>query len=254
MHPLFDLTGRIALVTGSSRGIGLAMARSLASAGARVVLNGRDPATLEAAARGLAADGIVAATASFDVTDEPGATAAIDAIERDVGPIDALFNNSGVTVRAPLEDVSLADWDRMLATNLSGAFIVGRAVARHMIPRRRGKIVNISSILAEFARYSAGPYVATKGGLKNLTRAMAVDWARHNIQVNAIGPGYFASEMTRPLMENPEFSAWLTQRVPMARWGDVKELGGAAIFLASSASDFMTGQTLYVDGGFTASV
>lgn len=254
MHPLFDLTGRVALVTGSSRGIGLALARALAGAGARIVLNGRDPTTLAATARTLAAEGLATTQACFDVTDEAAVIAAVAAVEREVGPIDILFNNSGVTIRVPLEDVETSEWERLLATNLTGAFKVGRAVARHMIPRRRGKIVNIASVLAEAARFSAGPYVATKGGLKNLTKAMAIDWARHNIQVNAIGPGYFESELTAPLMSDETFDRWLKSRVPMGRWGDVRELGGTAIFLASVASDFMTGQTLYVDGGLTASV
>jgi gluconate 5-dehydrogenase len=252
-HPLFDLTGRVALVTGSSRGIGLALARALASAGARVVLNGRSGATLDDAAAGFAADGIAAATAAFDVTDEAGILAAVERIEREVGPIDILVNNSGINLRRPLLDVETADWDRLIATNLTGPFKVGRAVARHMVARGRGKIINVCSINSELARASITPYVTTKGGLKNLTKGMAVEWARHNIQVNGLGPGYFATEMTAPLAADPAFDAWLTQRVPMGRWGRLDELGGAAIFLASPASDFMTGQVIYVDGGFTAS-
>lgn len=254
MHALFDLTGRVALITGSSRGIGFALARALSSAGARVVLNGRDAKTLAAASAMLAADGIVTASAAFDVTDEAGATAAIAAVERDVGPIDILINNSGITVRRPLEDFETADWDRIMATNLTGAFKVGRAVARHMIGRRRGKIINVCSINSELARYSIAPYVTSKGALKNLTKGMAIDWAKHNIQVNGLGPGYYATELTAPLVADRDFTAWLEKRVPMGRWGDVKDLGGAAIFLSSAASDFMTGQMLYVDGGLTAAV
>jgi gluconate 5-dehydrogenase len=254
MHPLFDLTGRVALITGSSRGIGFALARALSSAGARVVLNGRDAGTLAAASATLAADGIVTAAAAFDVTDEPGATAAIAAVERDVGPIDILINNSGITVRRPLEDFETADWDRIMATNLTGAFKVGRAVARHMIGRQRGKIINVCSINSELARYSIAPYVTSKGALKNLTKGMAIDWAKHNIQVNGLGPGYYATELTAPLVADRDFTAWLEKRVPMGRWGDVKDLGGAAIFLSSAASDFMTGQMLYIDGGLTAAV
>ena len=254
MHPLFDLTGRLALVTGSSRGIGLALSRALASAGARIVLNGRDRATLAATAAALRAEGVDASVAAFDVTDEPAIVAEVARVEREVGAIDILVNNSGITVRRPLEDFDTGDWDRIIATNLSGAFKVGRAVARHMIPRGRGKIVNVCSINSELARYSIAPYVASKGGLKNLTKGMAIDWARHGIQVNGLGPGYFATELTAPLVADRDFTAWLEKRVPMGRWGDVKDLGGAAIFLCSPASDFMTGQMLYVDGGVTAAV
>ena len=254
MHPLFDLSGRVALITGSSRGIGVALARALASAGARIVLNGRDAATLEAARATLSAEGVDCSAASFDVADEAGATAAIATVERDFGPIDILVNNSGITVRSPLEDFETADWDRIMATNLTGAFKVGRAVARHMIPRGRGKIVNVCSINSELARYSIAPYVTSKGALKNLTKGMAIDWARHGIQVNGLAPGYFATELTAPLVADREFTGWLEKRVPMGRWGDVKDLGGAAIFLSSAASDFMTGQMIYVDGGLTASV
>jgi gluconate 5-dehydrogenase len=254
MHPLFDLSGRIALVTGSGRGIGLALARALASAGARVVLNGRDRATLERAAGALAAEGHAAGICAFDVTDEAAVEAGVADIESRIGPIDILFNNSGITVRRPLEDFETADWERIMATNLTGAFKVGRAVARRMIPRQRGKIVNICSVNSELARYGITPYVTSKGGLKNLTRGMAIDWARHNIQVNGLAPGYFSTELTAPLQADPEFDAWLKRRVPAGKWGDVRELHGAAIFLASDASNFMTGQLLYIDGGLTASV
>jgi gluconate 5-dehydrogenase len=252
MHPLFDLTGRIALITGSSRGIGTALARALASAGARVVLNGRETTRLELTATQLRHEGIKVTTAAFDVTDEAGATAAIATVEQDIGPIDILVNNSGINLRSPLEDLPTETWERVIGTNLTGAFKVGRAVARHMITRQRGKIINVCSINSELARYSIAPYVTSKGGLKNLTKGMAVDWARYNIQVNGLGPGYYATDMTAPLMQDPEFDAWLRKRVPAGRWGDVKELSGAIIFLASPASDFMTGQMLYVDGGLTA--
>lgn len=252
MHPLFDLSGRIALVTGSSRGIGLSLAQGLASAGARIVLNGRDPAHLTQTQAQLQDQGVSVSVSAFDVTDEPGAIAAIAAIERDLGPIDILINNSGINLRAPLEDLETADWERVMATNLTGAFKVGRAAARHMIGRGRGKIINVCSINSELARYSIAAYVTSKGGLKNLTKAMAVDWARHNIQVNGLGPGYFATDMTAPLKANPEFDNWLRARVPAGRWGDLKDLQGAAIFLSAPASDFMTGQMLYIDGGLTA--
>ena len=254
MHPLFDLRARVALVTGSGRGIGLALSRALATAGARIVLNGRDRTTLDRAAGLLAAEGHAAEVCAFDVTDEAAVEAGIADIESRIGPIDILFNNSGITVRRPLEDFETADWERIMATNLTGAFKVGRTVARRMIPRKRGKIINICSINSELARYSIAPYVTSKGGLKNLTRGMAIDWARHNIQVNGLAPGYFSTELTAPLEADPEFTAWLTRRVPAGKWGDVRDLGGAAIFLASDASDFMTGQMLYIDGGLTASV
>ncbi|MFM1988141.1 MAG: hypothetical protein RJA99_1098 [Pseudomonadota bacterium] len=254
MHPLFDLTGRVALVTGSSRGIGLALARALASAGARIAVNGRDAAAVEASRAALAADGADAFAAPFDVTDEAGIEAAVDAIERDFGPIGILVNNSGITVRRPLEDFETADWDRVIATNLTGAFKVGRAVARRMIPRGHGKVINVCSINSELARYSIAPYVTSKGALKNLTKGMAIDWARHGIRVNGLGPGYFATDLTAPLVADRDFTGWLEKRVPLGRWGDVQELGGAAIFLASPASDFMTGQMVYVDGGLTATV
>jgi len=218
------------------------------------VLNGRDTVHLAQVQAQLRDQGIDAFSAAFDVTDEPGATTAIAAIERDIGPIDILVNNSGINLRAPLEDLETADWERVIATNLTGAFKVGRAVARHMIPRGRGKIINICSINSELARYSIAPYVTSKGALKNLTRGMAIDWARHGIQVNGLAPGYFATELTAPLVADREFTGWLEKRVPMGRWGDVKDLGGAAIFLASAASDFMTGQMVYIDGGLTASV
>lgn len=254
MHPLFDLTGRVALITGSSRGIGFALARALASAGAHLVLNGRDAGSLDRAAQTLRTEGHQVSTCAFDVTDEPAVAAGIAQVESQVGPIDILINNSGITVRKPLEDFDTADWERIMATNLTGAFKVGRAVARHMMGRNRGKIINICSINSELARYSITPYVTSKGGLKNLTKGMAVDWARYNIQVNALAPGYFATELTEPLRANAEFTDWLTRRVPMGKWGDVKDLGGAAIFLAADASNFMTGQMITVDGGLTASV
>lgn len=254
MHPLFDLSGRVALVTGSSRGIGLAMARALGSAGAVVVLNGRDPGTLRTAARALADAGIDAHIAPFDVNDEAAAIAAIDTVERDVGPLRILVNNSGITLRGPLLDLDTAAFEQVVATNLVSAFKVGRAAARRMVPRGRGKIVNVCSINSELARASIGPYVASKGGLKNLTRAMATEWAPHGVQVNGLGPGYIVTDLTAALVADPAFDAWLKRRVPMGRWGQVEDLAGTTIFLASDASDFMTGQVLYVDGGLTAAV
>ncbi|MFN0160378.1 MAG: SDR family oxidoreductase [Burkholderiales bacterium] len=247
----FDLSGRRALVTGSSQGIGLALAKGLAEAGATIVLNGRDAAKLERARLEFPVPQQVALS-SFDVTDENAVESAVAAIESGMGPIDILVNNAGMTIRNPLEDFQTADWHRIMATNLTSAFLVGRAVARRMIPRKRGKIVNICSVNSEAARYSIAPYTASKGALKNLTRGMCVDWARHGIQANALAPGYFETELTRPLVENTEFTAWLKNRTPAQRWGNVTELTGAMVFLASSASDFVNGHVLYVDGGMLA--
>ena len=253
MTTLFDLSGKRALITGSSQGIGLALAHGLASAGAAIVLNGRDGTKLERARAGFP-DSARIECRVFDVTDESAVTAAVDAIEAELCAIDILLNNTGIQIRGPLEEFSSANWHRLISTNLDSVFYVSRATARHMIPRRRGKIINICSVNSEAARYSIAPYTATKGAIKNLTRGMCVDWARHNIQVNGLGPGYFDTELTRPLVENTEFTAWLKNRTPAQRWGNVKELEGAAIFLASGASDFVNGHVLYVDGGMLASL
>ncbi|MBN9072545.1 MAG: glucose 1-dehydrogenase [Rhizobiales bacterium] len=249
---LFDLTGRLALVTGSSKGIGLALARGLAEAGAAVVINGRDAAMVEAACAGLRAEGRTAHARPFDVTDADAVRAAVDAIETGIGPIDILVNNAGIQHRAPLEDFPLDAWERLKATNIDSVFFVGQAVARRMIPRRRGKIINIASVQSELARTGIAPYTATKGAVKMLTKGMATDWARHGLQVNAIGPGYFDTELNRALVNDPAFSAWLEKRTPAGRWGKMHELVGAAVFLASDASSFVNGHVLYVDGGITA--
>lgn len=250
---LFDLSGKRALVTGSSQGIGLALAHGLAGAGAQVILNGRDQAKLDLARAGFPAAARIG-TCAFDVTDETAVTQAIDTIESEDGPIDILVNNTGIQIRKPLEEFDTEAWHRLISTNLTSVFYVSRAAVRHMIPRQRGKIINICSVNSEAARYSIAPYTATKGALKNLTRGMCVDWARHNIQINGLGPGYFDTELTRPLVENPEFTAWLKSRTPAQRWGNVKELEGAVVFLASAASDFVNGHVVYVDGGMLASL
>lgn len=250
----FDLSARVALVTGSSRGIGFALARGFADAGARIVLNGRDHDRLEAAAARLAAEGVSAATSVFDASDAARIADAIESIERDVGPIAILVNNAGTQYRAPLQDFPDEKWHELFRTNVDSAFYVARAVARKMIPRGAGKIINIASVNAELGRPGIAPYAATKGAIKQLTRGMACDWARYGIQVNAIGPGYFDTELTAPLVNDPEFTAWLKKRTPAGRWGDPDELVGAAVFLGSDASSFVNGQILYVDGGMTASV
>jgi gluconate 5-dehydrogenase len=251
---LFRLDDRVALVTGSSAGIGHALARGLARAGARVVLNGRDSARLETAARELRAEGLEVAEAAFDVADRPAVTAGVDRIERELGPIAVLVNNAGIQRRAPLEDFEDSDWQDVMRTNLGSAFIVGQTVARHMIQRRRGSIINICSVNSELGRPTIAPYTATKGGLKMLTKGMAVDWGKYGIRVNGIGPGYFKTELNKPLYTNEQFSAWLTGRTPLGRWGEVDELVGAALYLASDASSFVTGHILYVDGGVTAAL
>ncbi|RMH61732.1 MAG: SDR family oxidoreductase [Bacteroidetes bacterium] len=251
---LFDLTGRRALVTGSSQGLGRVLARGLARAGAAVVLNGRHTDRLERTAAELSAEGLTVACRAFDVTDEAGVAAGIAAIEAEHGPIDILVNNAGIQRRAPLAEMSRADWQAVLDTNLSSAFLVARAVVPGMIERQHGKIINICSLMSEVGRPTTGNYAAAKGGLKMLTRAMAVEWGPHNIQVNGIGPGYFATEMTRPLVEDPDFNAWICARTPARRWGRPEELIGAAVFLASAASSFVNGQVLYVDGGVLAAL
>ncbi|MFA6156773.1 SDR family oxidoreductase [Mesorhizobium sp.] len=252
--PLFNLAGRLALITGSSQGIGFALARGLAEHGASVVLNGRDAGKTGAAVDKLREAGLDAHASLFDVTDSRAVAAEIDRIEAAIGPIDILVNNAGLQFRAPLEDFPEEQWERLFKTNVSGAFHTGKAVARHMITRRRGKIINIGSVQSELARPNIAPYTATKGAIRNLTRGMCADWARHGMQINAIAPGYFRTEMNQALVDNAEFSAWLEKRTPAGRWGDVDELVGAAVFLASDASSFVNGHTLYVDGGMTASV
>jgi gluconate 5-dehydrogenase len=251
---LFDLSGRRALVTGSGQGIGLALARGLAQAGAEVVLNGRDAAKLEAAAGSLQAAGLGASFMAFDVSDHMAVAEGIARIEAEQGPIDILVNNAGIQRRAPLEDYGIETWHELMRANLDSVFYVGQAVARRMIPRGRGKIINIASLQSEAARFGIAPYTAAKGAVKNLTKGMCTDWARHGLQVNAIGPGYFATPLNQALIDDPAFDAWLKQRTPAGRWGRVEELVGACIFLASAASDFVNGQTLYVDGGVLATL
>lgn len=247
---LFDLAGRRALVTGSSQGIGFALAQGLAAAGAQVVLNGRDAGRVaEAAAR---IDGATALP--FDVTDHASARAAVDGFEDWHGAIDILVNNAGMQFRAPLEDFPADAFQRLLQTNIASVFNVGQAVARHMIGRGRGKIINIASVQTALARPSIAPYTATKGAVGNLTKGMATDWAKYGLQCNAIAPGYFDTPLNAALVADPDFSTWLEKRTPAGRWGKVDELIGACIFLASDASSFVNGHVLYVDGGITASL
>lgn len=249
---LFDLSGRRALVTGSSQGIGLAIARGLLAAGAEVVLNGRDAAKLDAAAAELRRSGARVDAAVFDVTVPGQVATAVERIERDLGPIDILFNNAGMQFRTPLEDFPHEKWQELMRVNVDSVFLVGQAVARHMIARKRGKIVNIGSVQSELGRPGIAPYAATKGAVKMLTKGMCADWAKHGLQINAIAPGYFRTELNRALVESAEFTSWLEKRTPAGRWGDVEELVGAAIFLASDASSFINGHILHVDGGITS--
>lgn len=248
---LFDLKGRRALVTGSSQGIGLALAKGLAAAGAELILNGRDEEKLVKAAEGF--DG-KAHVLPFDATDHEAARRAVDAFEADVGAIDILVNNAGMQFRTPLEDFPADAFEQLLRTNISSVFNVGQAVARHMIKRGGGKIINIASVQTALARPSIAPYTATKGAVGNLTKGMATDWAKYGLQCNAIAPGYFDTPLNAALVADADFSAWLEKRTPAGRWGQVEELVGACIFLASDASSFVNGHILYVDGGITASL
>lgn len=247
---LFDLTGRRALITGSSQGIGLALAKGLAEAGATVVLNGRDAARVTAAAATIPG----AETLIFDVTDHAAARAAVDGFEAGGKAIDILVNNAGIQHRAPLEDFPAEAFERLLQTNVASVFHVGQAVARHMIARGRGKIINLASVNSALARPTIAPYTATKGAVANLTKGMATDWAKHGLQCNAIAPGYFETPLNAALLADPAFNEWLKKRTPAGRWGQVEELQGACIFLASDAASFVNGHILYVDGGITVSL
>ena len=251
---LFSLAGRTALVTGAGRGIGFALATALAGAGARVVINGRSRPPLESAAAELRKHGGEVHVATFDVTNAADVNAGIAAIEANVAPLDILVNNAGIQRRAPLEKFSDADWRELMATNVDSVYYVSKAVAPSMIARGRGKIINVGSVQCELARPGIAPYTASKGAVKNLTKGMCADWARHGLQINALAPGYFATPLTKALMDDPVFDEWLRKRTPAGRWGKLEDLHGAVVFLASSASDFVNGQTLFVDGGMVAVV
>ena len=249
---LFDLSGKRALITGSSQGIGLGLAEGLADAGAEIILNGRDRTKLENAVASLQEKGFKVHGFDFDVTSEESVAAATSKIESDAGPIDILINNAGMQFRTPLEDFPPEKFRELMRVNVESAFLVAQAVARHMIKRGRGKIINVCSVQSELGRPGIAPYTATKGAVKMLTKGMCADWAKYGIQVNAIGPGYFRTPLNQALVDNPEFSSWLEKRTPAGRWGEVVELVGAAIFLASGASSFVNGHILYVDGGITS--
>ena len=251
---MFNLAGKRALVTGSSRGIGYGIAEALAGAGAEILINSRNPEALGAAAAKLAEGGANVKALAFDVASEDSVEDAIAHAENEIGPIDILVNNAGMQHRQPLEEWTLDKFHQVMDTNVTSAFLVSRAVVRGMIARKSGKIINICSVLSNFARQSVAPYSASKAAIANLTRGMAVDWAKHGLNVNGIAPGYIATELNEALLQNQDFNAWVEKRTPMGRWGNPAELGGAAVFLASDASTFVNGHILYVDGGFTATV
>jgi gluconate 5-dehydrogenase len=250
----FQLQGKLALITGSSAGIGFALARALGQAGAHVVLNGRHADKVAAAAATLQAEGLKVSQSVFDVTHAQDVAKAIHQIESDVGSIEILINNAGMQIRGPLHEYKDEDWHTLMRTNLDSVYFVGKTVAQKMIPRGRGKIINICSVQSELGRPGIAPYTASKGAVKMLTKGMAIDWGQFGINVNGIGPGYFKTELNQKLVDDPQFSSWLVGRTPSRRWGDVEDLGGAAVFLASDASKFVNGHILYVDGGVTATL
>jgi len=249
---LFDLTGKRALITGSSQGIGLTLARGLGEAGATVVINGRDETKLANAADSLQEYGISVELLPFDVTSHEAASNAVLRAVSEFGGIDILINNAGMQHRTPLQDFDPVVFNQMLQTNIASVFNVGQAVAKHMIERGNGKIINIASVQTALARPGIAPYTTTKGAVANLTKGMATDWAQYGLQVNAIAPGYFDTPLNAALVADKDFSKWLEKRTPAGRWGQLPELIGASIFLSSDASSFINGHTLFVDGGITA--
>ena len=253
-NQLFDISNKLALITGSSKGIGRSLAYGLAGSGARVIINGRDQKKIADTVKELNENGMDAYSSAFDVNDKPAVEGQIEKIENELGPIDILINNAGIQIRGSLEDFDLDSWQKILDVNLTGVFIVSQCVAKRMIKRKSGKIINICSLQSDLARPTIAPYAASKGGVRMLTRAMSAEWAKYNIQVNGIGPGYFETDMTRPLVQDKDFDAWIKKRTPAGRWGDVSELTGAAIFFSSKASDFINGQLIYVDGGLSTTI
>ncbi|MBS0848340.1 gluconate 5-dehydrogenase [Citrobacter sp. JGM124] len=254
MNNLFDLSGKRALITGSARGIGNVLAKGLAQYGAEIIINDRDQQKADMAARLLVAEGYSATGYAFDVTQSVQVETAIAEIEKNIGPIDILINNAGIQRRHPFIEFPEQEWDDVIEVNQKGVFLVSQQVAKYMIKRSAGKIINIGSMQSELGRKTITPYAATKGAVKMLTRGMCVELAEHNIQVNSIAPGYFDTDMTEALVNDEAFSSWLYQRTPAARWGKPEELIGAAVFLASSASNYVNGHMLFVDGGMLAAV
>lgn len=254
MNALFDLTGKIALITGSSQGIGFGIARGLGQAGATIILNGRDEEKLKRAVTTLSQGGLKVFGYPFDVSDSKQIDKKISDIEREVGPIHILVNNAGIQRRGPLETFEESAWREVIETNLTAVFLMTKRVVKGMIDRRSGKIINICSLMSEISRPTIAPYTASKGGVKMLTKAMAVGWAKYNIQVNGIGPGFIVTEMNKPLLEDQKFDAMVKSRTPAGRWGEPSDLAGAAVFLASRASDYVTGQIIYVEGGILSAL
>ena len=248
---LFDLSGRTALITGSSRGIGFALARGLGEAGAKVIVNSRQQAAVDEAVAALGTLNLPAVGAAFDVADEASVATAFAGFDRQGLEVDILINNAGIQHRKPMLELELADWQRVIDTNLTAAFLVGRAAALRMVARGRGgKIINIGSLTSESARATVAPYTVAKAGIKLLSKAMAAEWAQHDIQANSIGPGYILTDMNEALVNNKDFDAWVKASNPAQRWGKPEELVGAAVFLASAASNYVNGQIIYVDGGW----
>lgn len=254
MTTLFSLANKRVLITGSGRGIGFLMAKGLADAGAEVIINATTQEGAEKAAAALQQQGFKAHAVAFDVTQSAAVNAAVEKIEREIGPIDVLVNNAGIQRRRPFLEFPEQDWNDVIAVNQTAVFLVSQAVARQMVTRKQGKIINIGSMQSELGRDTITPYAASKGAVTMLTRGMCVELARYNIQVNGIAPGYFKTEMTQALADDEAFTSWLCKRTPAARWGNPEELIGAAVFLASKASDFVNGHLLFVDGGMRVAV
>jgi len=250
----FQLKGKIALITGSSAGIGFALARALGEAGSHVILNGRNSDKVAAAAEALQAEGLQVSQSVFDVTNAQSVASAVNQIEAEIGELEILINNAGMQIRGPLHEYKDDDWHTLMRTNLDSVYFVGKTVAQKMIPRGHGRIINICSVQSELGRPGIAPYTASKGAVKMLTKGMAIDWGQFGVNVNGLGPGYFKTELNQKLVDDPQFSTWLVGRTPSRRWGDVEDLGGAAVFLASDASRFVNGHILYVDGGVTATL
>lgn len=255
MKELFDLTGKVALITGATHGLGMAMAKALGKAGATLVINGNTPAKMELAIENYKQDGFDVHSYLFDVTDEAQVKENIDRIELEVGPIHVLVNNAGMIQRTPALEMEVADFRKVIDVDLTSPFILSKTVGRYMVDRKEGKIINICSMMSELGRNTVTAYAAAKGGLKMLTRNLATEWAKYNIQVNGIGPGYFATDQTAPIrVDGHPFNDFIISRTPAGRWGDPDDLGGTVVFLASKASNFINGQIIYVDGGILATI